>query len=435
MLEVFVKYLCFVMMAITGCIVIDKIIDTKERVINTKNIILMAVLLLFPSILYSPEYNLLTTITVSFMNIIIYRIIFRKNIVESIILTFFVMILSFVADIINTIAISTMINLEQMRSVWYIMLIANFTACMLMVIIIYIPIIKKIVIKAYNVLNKNKIINSLLFSILIIIVLCIIDKSLYVKFIFNKNIINELLIVAIFITLFTIYIKEKNSYSKLSKEYDTMFSYISNFEEWIEKEQFNRHEYKNQLAVLRCLSSEKKVKDKIDEMLEDNINLEGKVIHELKMLPKGGIKGLMYYKSAIAQKNKIDLTINVSIELRSLLSKLTNDQIRTLCKLIGIYYDNAIEAAAETKKKVMLVEVYELKDKISFLFSNTFKKHSNFDDRNKKGVSSKGEGHGNGLYFASKLLEKNPWLESKQEIIDKYYIQQLIVHKKEKTSK
>ena len=189
MLEVFVKYLCFVMMAITGCIVIDKIIDTKERVINTKNIILMAVLLLFPSILYSPEYNLLTTITVSFMNIIIYRIIFRKNIVESIILTFFVMILSFVADIINTIAISTMINLEQMRSVWYIMLIANFTACMLMVIIIYIPIIKKIVIRAYNVLNKNKIINSLLFSILIIIVLCIIDKSLYVKFIFNKNII------------------------------------------------------------------------------------------------------------------------------------------------------------------------------------------------------------------------------------------------------
>ena len=50
MLEVFVKYLCFVMMAITGCIVIDKIIDTKERVINTKNIILIAVLLLFPSI-------------------------------------------------------------------------------------------------------------------------------------------------------------------------------------------------------------------------------------------------------------------------------------------------------------------------------------------------------------------------------------------------
>ena len=60
--------------------------------------------------------------------------------------------------------------------------------------------------------------------------------------------------------------------------------------------------------------------------------------------------------------------------------------------------------------------------------------HNNFDARNKKGVSSKGEGHGNGLYFASKLLEKNPWLESKQEVIDKYYIQQLTVHKKKKTS-
>ena len=142
----------------------------------------------------------------------------------------------------------------------------------------------------------------------------------------------------------------------------------------------------------------------------------------------------MYYKSAIAQKNKIDLTINVSIELRSLLSKLTDAQIKTICKLIGVYYDNAIEAASETRKKIILVEIYELKDRVSFVFSNTFKKHDNFDDRNKKGVSSKGEGHGNGLYFASKLLEQNPWLESKQEIIDNYYIQQLIVHKNKKTS-
>ena len=78
-----------------------------------------------------------------------------------------------------------------------------------------------------------------------------------------------------------------------------------------------------------------------------------------------------------------------------------------------------------------MVEVYEIKDHVTFVFSNTFKKANNFDDRNKKGVSSKGEGHGNGLYFASKLIKENPWLSGKQEVIDRYYIQQLTITKKD----
>ena len=183
-----------------------------------------------------------------------------------------------------------------------------------------------------------------------------------------------------------------------------IFSYVQNFEDWIEKEQLNRHEYKNQLAVIRCLTKEKNVKDKIDEILEDNINIEGSVVSKLKFLPKGGIKGLMYYKAAIAQKKKINLTVDVDLEPKSILTKLSEQDVRVLCKLIGIYFDNAIEAAAETRKKSVLLEIYEIKDKVTIVLSNTFKKHDNFKNRNKKGVSSKGEGHGNGLYFASKLI-------------------------------
>ena len=105
--------------------------------------------------------------------------------------------------------------------------------------------------------------------------------------------------------------------------------------------------------------------------------------------------------------------------------KLTEKDIRTLCKLIGIYFDNAIEAALETRKKIVTIEIYELKDHVSFVISNTFKQYQNMDRRNEKGVSSKGEGHGNGLYFASKLIRKNSWLSDRQDIVDKYYIQEL----------
>lgn len=194
----------------------------------------------------------------------------------------------------------------------------------------------------------------------------------------------------------------------------------------------NRHEYKNQLAVLRCLTKEKKVKNKIDEILEDNINIEGQEVTNLKNLPKGGIKGLMYYKAAIAQKQKINLVTDVSLEKNSILNKLSEKEIRVLCKLIGIYFDNAIEASSESRKKILTIEVYELKDKAYFVFSNTFKKHKNMKDRNQKGVSSKGKGRGNGLYFANKIIKENKWLEEKQEVIDNYYIQTVIINKKNK---
>ena len=63
-------------------------------------------------------------------------------------------------------------------------------------------------------------------------------------------------------------------------------------------------------------------------------------------------------------------------------------------------------------------------------FSNTFKRHKNMKDRNKKGVSSKGEGRGNGLYFASRIIEENDWIDSRQDIIDNYYIQELSIKRK-----
>ena len=256
--------------------------------------------------------------------------------------------------------------------------------------------------------------------------------DLYKNFDFNYKYASDLIVMIIISVLTVIFINNRNNYNQLSDEYDNLFVYVQNFEEWIEKEQLNRHEYKNQLAVLRCLTKEKKVKDKIDEILEDNINIEGEVVHQLKALPKGGMKGLMYYKSAIAQKNKINLTVDVSIERKSILNQLPEKDMRVLCKLIGIYFDNAIEAAKETRKKNVLVEVYELKDKVNIVISNTFKKAKNFDKRNEKGVSSKGEGHGNGLYFAKNLITKNEWLSGRQDVIDGYYIQELSIKRLEK---
>ncbi len=431
MLEVWTKFICALIMTLYGIYVIKKITNRKIKILNIKTIFSILLLCISTVVISQNEYAGIGTIAIFALQIIVYKGIFDINIEESLIVCGILMMLTFIGDAIGGLILRNFYSVSEFRKIASVKIGANILVALFGIIITNIKFVLVQLKSFYENISKNKSISNTLFIILLIIGLTSLSHNTTKTSGMNTNYLINIVIMVIFFVLAYLFIRSKNNYDKLNSEYESMFSYVQNFEDWIEKEQLNRHEYKNQLAVLRCLTSEKKVKDKIDEILEDSINVEGEVVHQLKTLPKGGIKGLMYYKSAIAQKNKIDLTANISIELHSILEDLSEKEVKVLCHLIGIYFDNAIEAAKETKKKKVLIEIYEIKDHVTFVFSNTFKKAKNFDDRNKKGVSTKGEGHGNGLYYASKLISQNSsWLSQKQEVIDKYYIQQITVTRK-----
>ena len=431
MLEVCVRALCALIMSIYGFYVIKKATNSEAKFLCANTIFAITLLCFITVIMYKIKYTGVYTIAMFALQIIIYKEIFNLRTEESFIACGIFMLLAFVSDVLVSIILTSFFTVDKIRNTWYLNLMSNCLVALFSIILVKIKLILKQLRSFYINISRNKSVSNVLFVILLIIGLSSLAQNTTKPANAGNSYFINITIMLIFFVLTYLFIKSRNNYDKLNVEYENLFTYVQNFEDWIEKEQLNRHEYKNQLAVLRCLATEKKVKDKIDEILEDSINIEGAVVHQLKMLPKGGIKGLMYYKSAIAQKNKIDLEVDISLETHSILESLPEKDIKTLCRLIGIYFDNAIEAARETRKKKVLVEVYEIKDHVTFVFSNTFKKAKNFDDRNKKGVSSKGKGHGNGLYFASKLIKENPWLSGKQEVIDRYYIQQLTITKKD----
>lgn len=435
MLEACVRLVCALIMSIFGFYVIKRITSSELKLLSIKTILFILILSFITIILYDVEYDGIYTIAIFALQIIVYKEMFNIKIEESLIACGILILLMTIGEVFGGLILRNFYTMSQIRNALPVRLVGNIIVAITGSIFINIKFILNQLRSFYKNISSKKSISNTLFIILIVIALSSLAQNTTKTSGINSNYFVNITIMLIFFILTYLFIKSKNSYDRLNVEYENLFTYVQNFEDWIEKEQLNRHEYKNQLAVLRCLTSEKKVKDKIDEILEDSINIEGQVVHQLKMLPKGGIKGLMYYKSAIAQKNKIDLEVDVSLETHSILEKLPEKDIKTLCRLIGIYFDNAIEAARETRKKKVLVEVYEIKDHVTFVFSNTFKKAKNFEDRNKKGVSSKGAGHGNGLYFASKLISENPWLSGKQEVIDKYYIQQLIVTEKDVSNK
>ena len=430
MLEVLAKFGCASIMTVTVFYLLSKITNTDIQKIRLKQIWLILMIAIISYILYPIQYSILYSLSLYFLEIIIFKKIFQITIEESIIGCAIMMIILFFSDLLSSIIFMSNFNIVKIRTNPIISIVSNLTVSIICIIIININIIKKQVNKFYDDIKDKRLISNIIFFLLIVIDFSYILYNIGISAFFRKEYIINFITMVIFIIITYIFIQNKNQYRNLENEYDNLFLYVQNFEDWIEKEQLNRHEYKNQLAVLRCLTKEQKVKNKIDEILEDSIDIEGQAVTDLKNLPKGGIKGLMYYKAAIAQKQKLKLNIEVNIEKNSILKNLQKKDIGVLCKLIGIYFDNSIEASAESRKKILTIEVYELSDKVKFIFSNTYKKHKNMKDRNKKGVSSKGRGRGNGLYFASKLIKENKWLEEKQEIIDNYYIQQIIIHKK-----
>ena len=428
MLQVLTKFIWFLIMYCTGYFIVKKVVNNTPKVLKTDYLYIL-LLACVSIMLYQVEYTTIYTLTIFLLNIVVYKKIFKLEWGQSIIATSIFMVALIPSDIIVTTILRFFFTQNEIRGNYIVSIVANLLIGIISVLMLYIPPLQKIVRKFYINVGNKKMFTEIIFFLLLIIGFCYLGYNYATHNITDKTYIANVIIIIIFTVITIIFIQSKNQYKSLSTEYDNLFNYVQNFEEWIEKEQLNRHEYKNQLAVLRSIAKDKRVVNKIDEILEDNINIEGEVVSQLKDLPKGGLKGLIYYKVAIAQKKKIKLIVDISLKSKSYLQKLSESQIKDICKLIGIYFDNAIEAAEKTKEKYVLLEIYDLSDKVNIVISNTFKETDNLDNKHEKGITSKGEGHGYGLYFANKIVSKNKWIESNQEVVEKYYIQTISIKK------
>ena len=425
MLEVLINFICGFFLALVGYYIIKKITN------NDSKITIKAIIIMFSNslLIVINHYLCDNSVILSFIiNIITYFIIFDFTIEQAILLTGILSLYILLVDTINLIIQMTFIPLYKNQDNILYYSISNIIVVVLSLLLIRIKLVTKYLNKVFNILSKKELKLNILFIVLIIIVVNGIIYNNFINYQFNYKLLINIFIIISLLALAIIFINNRDVYNKLSKEYDVLLSSVVEFEDWIEKEQFMRHEYKNQLAVLYAMTKENAIKDKINEMLEHNIKIEDTTVKTLKEIPKGGLKGLLYYKIIIAQKCKIKLTIDISMGKKKILSSLSKEKKSELSKVIGIFFDNAIEAAKESRKKIIVLEIYELKDKLNIVISNTYKKNSIITN-NERGLSSKGSNRGNGLFFAKEVVKKNPWIFTKKEIIDNYYIVTITINK------
>ena len=427
------KFICSALMAVVGLIVVKNISGSKEKLLSIKSIALMICLIIVPAFMHTTDYNFLYGIINYILMIVTYKYILNLSFTKAIISCGILLFSLFLLDFISNLFLAIFLSVDQMRNTWYINLSINIIFSIILLIVYNNKKIYRYFENLIDKISKRRQTNVIIFLLLTIVAMSTLLYLLGNNYNLNAVFTTNFLIFLIFFLLVIILVGEKNSYVKLSDDYENLFHYVKVFEDWIEDEQLIRHEYKNQLAVLRCLTKEKKVKNKIDEIISDTINIDNHIINQLKNLPSGGLKGLLYYKIAVARNNDINIEVDVSQDASPVLNTLNQDELKTISKLIGIYCDNAIEAAKETKKKIILIEIYEINNIANIVISNTCKENKVLLNRYDKGVSTKGKGRGNGLYFAKKMLTKNTWIEESQEIIDGYYIETLKITRKRKS--
>ena len=180
----------------------------------------------------------------------------------------------------------------------------------------------------------QRIIDNITIKIFSYISISIIAISISYMFIYynvlNKNLDEIIINIAMIALIICIFIKlslERINKQNITKEYDKMSEYVKIYEEIIEKDRIRRHENKNQLITIKGMISDKdkKAHEYIDSLIDDNSDKTYKWIGELKNIPIGGLKGLLFYKVNAMRENNIDVSLTISRSLEE--SKFSPDFI------------------------------------------------------------------------------------------------------------
>ena len=159
--------------------------------------------------------------------------------------------------------------------------------------------------------------------------------------------------------------------------------------------------------------------------LSKNITKNTAHINQLINIKTTELKSIISSKLLYA----IELNINVGIEVTDEVTSIPMDTL-DLCRVIGIFLDNAIEATLETDRPTIRFALINLDTEYIFIISNTFlEKGIPYATLSKPNVSTKGVNRGIGLYNAHEIIAKYDHVFLDTEIKNKSFVQRLQISK------
>lgn len=259
----------------------------------------------------------------------------------------------------------------------------------------------------HNTENKEDIIYPLIVIFTLVIATVESHMHLPLPLVLITNIIMAIIFISIIITS----TKIQENYEKINSKYETSISSLKEYEVMIDKFRVDTHENKNEFLTIRNMIKDNNDKDTvikyIDKLVDNKIKDNDKIMKKTAKIPEGGLRATIYSKLCLMDKLKIKYNLNVSREVRTTdLINLDEDLVLKICKILGVFLDNAIEAVRGLKKKEISIEMYTIEDSLCIDITNNFKGNLELDKITNIKYTTKGDGHGYGLTLVNKLLEE-----------------------------
>ncbi len=218
---------------------------------------------------------------------------------------------------------------------------------------------------------------------------------------------------------------DKENIIEVSNEYNEKLNvYNEVLQNSMENQRKIAHEHGNQLAVLSGYIANANL-EKAAKYLEKIIGIHNADNEYLCCIKESGLKALLVFKTAMIERKNIELEMVIDDICDTIIPS------EDLCKIMGVFLDNATEAASQSDEPYICLTILKNEDNLVISIMNSIK--DTIIDTNKifkKGYSSKGEGRGFGLHIVDEIVKKYEELELHTKVEDELFIQELHVTSK-----
>ena len=409
----------------------EKILNIKYNILSLKFILTFVLFgfSLFVNYYFNNTY--LKACGVIFCYFVVLRLFFVKDSKIASVTTIITELTFIVAELLFAIIfVGILQNSISLLSVKYLgTLVSNFIICAFCFLIIQTKVPQRI----YKVLIQKT--RKIKLSLLIVIIsIFIISLNLGLSFIYYKVssitiLVINLLLTIIYSFIVFLFIEQKNRYIDISDKYSLSEVSLKEVQNNVNRLMALNHENKNQLITIRTMvaNKDKDVLKNIDAIVDEKIK-DDKELKIRTSVISNTMLGSLIYSKLLTMKEK-DITHNLHISKAINKSHLINLGDKTnvdVCKIIGVYLDNAIEAVMEADVKEINIDLYLEDNYFCISIANTFKGKVNLDIITDYGYTTKSNGHGYGLSLVKEVIKDNNALSSKTDIIDnKVFVQNL----------
>ena len=392
------------------------IINMSNEKFKLKNFIIYLIIFL-PLLLLI--YVHFTGITKLILNIILvtislYLSLFKKDISNSVYYSIVYEMLAFISEFIISVGVLIIFkfNASAYSSLPFSLLISSVLNCLLVYFVSKLNFVSKNIRRLNDIIKKN---NKDWIYIILVVILMILLMT------FNRYKLNSTIeyyiyiVIIIFVVVSFVYvIYNKFQRQAMEDKYNESMEYVLRYEKIINEQGKKNHEYNNQLMVIKgYINKPERLSEYLDEVIGEHKTGQNYTVKQLGFLPDGGVKGLIYHKLSKMEDNNIKYYLYVDQNLKDKdIESFDLKTYRDLTKLLGVFLDNAIDAALKSEEKEIEVELKDKDDCLLLTISNTYDKNTDINKVGKSGFTTKGVGHGFGLSIVKDIAKTNSEIET-----------------------